>query len=127
MHAREWFETYRDVPASVPGSEVVTIGFPVNVALSVVVAVALVVAALWRSTWLRPVAVAALVFQAGSMVALIVSHEASLLGWREPIYTAGAQQTLAVEAGAILCLAAALGLQALRHRSGGRTEPVPAM
>lgn len=125
VHAREWFETYRDVPSSVPGSEVVTVGFPVNVAISVVVVLALVVSALWRPAWARLVAVAALAFQIGSVAALVISHEASLFGWTQPIYTPGAQQSLAVEIGAVVCLLAALGLDLAQRRSGDLGSAVP--
>ena len=32
IHLREWLDTYRHVPASVPGAAVVRVGFPVNAA-----------------------------------------------------------------------------------------------
>ena len=118
VHAREWSEIYRDVPASVPGSEVVTIGFPVNVAVSAIVVVALVVSAAWRPGWARIVAVGALAFQAASIGALVVTHEASLFGWTQPVYTPGAQQSLAVEVGAVVCLLAVLALDLVRRRAG---------
>lgn len=114
IHLTEWLDVYRDIPSNVPGSEVVTIGFPVNVALSVVAAVALVVAA-WRVPRLLGVVVAGtFLFQAGSLAALILSRTGSVFGWTEPTWNDAANQTRAVEIGAMLCLAALgilLGLQ----------------
>ena len=111
VHAREWWDVYRDVPSSVPGSWVVRIGFPVHAVVSAVVAGALVVAS--RRLRLLTVAIAgALALQVGSVAALVASSEGTVLGWSEPGYSLAARQALAVEAGAIVCL---LGVLLLRR------------
>jgi hypothetical protein len=120
IHLREWLDTYRNVPASVPGADVVRIGFPVNAGLSAVIVVALVVAAFAASrAMIALVAVAAVVFQAGSLATLILSRTGSVLGWSEPIWSPAANQTRAVELGAIVALAGTLVLLAV---AGGRTD-----
>lgn len=117
IHLTEWLDVYRDIPSNVPGNEVVTVGFPVNVAMSVIAVVALVVAA-WRlpqHLWL--VVAGAFLFQAGSLATLILSRTGSVLGWTEPTWNDAANRTRAVEIGAIVCLAALGGFLALQ-RSG---------
>lgn len=103
VHAREWWDVYRDLPSSVPGAAVVRVGFPINALVSAVVAGALLVAAL-RPAWLSAVVGVALALQVGSAAALVASSEGTLLGWSEPGYSLAARQALAVEAGAVLCL-----------------------
>ncbi len=103
IHLTEWLDVYRDVPDGVPGAAVVRIGFPVNVAISVAAAGALL-AGIRRPRLLVPAVVAAALFQAGSLAALFVSRTGSLLGWEEPIWTTAAEQTRAVEIGALVCL-----------------------
>jgi hypothetical protein len=118
IHLREWRDTYRHIPASVPGADVVRIGFPLNAGLSAVLGVALVVAAFAASRALIGlVAVAAAVFQAGSLATLILSRTGSVLDWSEPIWNPAANQTRAVEIGALVALAVALVLLAV---AGGR-------
>lgn len=123
IHLTEWLETYRDVPSSVPGSEVVTIGFPVNVATSVVAVAALVVALLWRTGWLRLVVAAVASFQAASLAVLVQTRNGSFLGWTEPTWTPAAEQTLAVEIGALVALAAVLAMDTALRRGD---DPYPA-
>ena len=118
VHAREWLETYRNVPAEVAGSAVVRIGFPINVVISLLVVAALGWCALKRSRFTLHVAAAAAVFQLGSLAALVVSHRGSLFGWTEPTWTLGAQQTLAVEIGALVSLAGFALIALLERRSG---------
>jgi hypothetical protein len=106
IHLREWLDTYRHVPAGVPGSAVVRIGFPINVAVSFVLAAALL-ATTYRLHRLASLAVGAtILFEAASLASLIISRTGSLFGWTEPVWTNGADQTRAVEIGALLCLAA---------------------
>ncbi len=115
IHLTEWLDTYRDVPSAVPGSEVVTVGFPVNVAVSVLAVLALA-AVTWRAPrrlWL--VVAATLAFQAGSLATLILTRTGSVLGWTEPTWNTAANRTRAVEIGAILCLAALGGILAMRR------------
>lgn len=127
VHLREWVDTYRDVPSAAPGALVVTLGFPVNAAASLLLAAALVVAAV-KVRRLLPAAIAAnLALQLGSLAALVLSRQASIFGWSEPRWTAGAKQTLVVELAALAHLAALGGLAVLQRRrpaEGGRTPVV---
>jgi hypothetical protein len=106
IHLREWLDTYRNTPVAAPGSALVRIGFPLNAVASALLAVALVAAAFWLRR-LAPLVVAATVlFEAGSLVVLILSRTGSVLGWSEPVWTRGASQARAVEIGALFTLAA---------------------
>lgn len=114
IHLTEWLDVYRDTPSQVPGAEVVTIGFPVNVAVSVLAVMALVVAATKFPQWLWVVVAGTFLFQAGSLATLILSRTGSVFGWMEPVWNDAANQTRAVEIGALISLAALgvlLGLQ----------------
>jgi hypothetical protein len=112
IHLREWLDTYRNVPASVPGAAVVRVGFPVNAAVSLVVAIALL-ATLWRWTsQMTVVALSAFAFEAASLASLILSRTGSVLGWKEPVWTDGANQARAVE---IIALVALAGVMAAPH------------
>jgi len=116
VHLREWLDGYRDVPASLPGSFVVRIGFPVNAAASVVLAAALTYCAV-RASRLAPLVLAgAAVFQAGSLATLILTRTGSVLGWAEPVWTRGANQSRAVEIGALLALTAVASIAAMQRR-----------
>lgn len=118
IHLREWFETYRDLPAQVPGREVVVVGFPINVATSVLAVVALGVAYLRFRRFLLWVVGAVAAFQVGSLAFLILSRTGSVLGWTEPEWTTAASQARAVEIAALVALAATAGL-VLRRRATG--------
>lgn len=105
IHLQEWLDVYRNVPASAPGSAMVRIGFPLNAAVSVVLAALLIVGATVRPrAWVAAVA-ANVAFQIGSLAALVLSRVGSLLGWQEPVWTEAAEKTRAVEVGALVCLA----------------------
>ena len=105
IHLREWLDTYRNVPASVPGAAVVRIGFPVNAAVSLVLAIALL-ASVWRwQSSLTIVAASAFAFEAASLASLILSRTGSVLGWKEPVWTDGANQARLVEIVALVALA----------------------
>lgn len=121
VHLREWLDTYRDVPASSPGSFVVRIGFPVLVVASVALAAALVVAATRAPQLLLPAVAAGLLLETGALVILVATRTGSVLGWAEPIWTRGAEQSRAVEAGALVVLAL-LAAQLVAERR----QPVPA-
>ncbi len=110
VHLREWLDTYRHVPAGAAGSVVVRVGFPLNAALSLVLAAALVYNACRRSRFTPHVIVAAVAFQAASLGVLIATRTGTFLGWSEPSWTLGADQTRAVQIGALVSLAAAAGL-----------------
>lgn len=116
VHLREWQDTYRALPAIVPGRDVVRIGFPVNAAMSLLLAVALVVTTV-RFRRLAPlVVVGAVVFEAASLAAVVISRNASLFGWTERIWTLGANQSVALEIGALVNLAIVVALATVQRR-----------
>ena len=57
------------------------------------------------------VALAGILFAAGSLAALLLSRTVGVFGFTEAIWTTQATKTLAVEVGAIVALAAALMMQ----------------
>lgn len=121
LHLREWLDTYRDVPSEAPGAFVVRVGFPVNVGLSVLLAVGLV-ATLFVARSLQPTVVAAaFVFQATSLAMLIGTRVGTVLGWSEPVWTTTASQTRAVEIAALV----SLGAVAVVSRADQRSARVP--
>lgn len=128
VHLKEWLETYRKVPAQVPGSAVVRIGFPINTAVSVVLAVLLIVAALRASRWLTLLVGAIAAFEASSLVTLILSRTSSVLGWSETGWSSGAAQTRALEIAALIAVAVfvALGRLQVAHDEESAMKRVPA-
>ena len=112
VHLREWLQTYRDVPAAVPGAAVVRVGFPLNVAASLVIAAALVATMLGFARYTVIAIVSAIAFQAASLGTLILSRTGSVFGWREPVWTDAANQARAVEIGALIALVAAMAITA---------------
>ena len=119
VHLREWLDGYKDVPSALDGAFVVKLGFPVNAALSALLA------AFIGYVILRPVPMrtfvtaftAGLVFQVGALLALFISRtDSGLLGWSEPQWTSGATQARFVEAVAIAALAGALALMAIEPK-----------
>ncbi|MGI8661889.1 MAG: hypothetical protein ACR2LQ_01590 [Acidimicrobiales bacterium] len=116
IHMNEWLDTYRHTPSDVPGSWVVRIGFLVDVAISVVAVAALLFTALRRARWATLVAVAVLGFQAGALATLILSRTGSVFQWMEPVWTDAAEQSRAVEIGALVSIAGALVLSGLDRR-----------
>lgn len=126
VHLRQWLETYRDVPSSVEGAFVVTIGFPVHFVVALVAAGALLAAQRWRPEWLPMVAAATIVFELGAIAALLVSRYDSLFGWSEPTWTTGAERALALEIGSVVVLAAVLVLQLTGERDDTSPSPTPA-
>ena len=113
IHVSEWLDQYRFVPTSAPGGALVRIGFPLNAALSVVLAIALVAAAVRLPRLVVPAVVGTMAFQAASLAFVVGSRIGTVLGWSEPVWTTAAEQTRAVEIGALLTLAAAVVV----HRS----------
>jgi hypothetical protein len=107
LHLRDWVRTYRAIPWEVPGAWVVRVGFPVNAAVSAVLAGLLLAAAAGRWSWLRFAVAGAIAFQVSSIVALVLSRQGSFLGWAEPVWTVESRQILAVELLTVLALAAA--------------------
>ncbi len=116
IHLRDWLDIYRRVPASAPGAAVVRVGFPINAGLSLLLAVALVVTMFAFRRFAPLVVGASVVFEAGSLGVLILSRTGNVAGWMEPVWTDGANQTRAVEIGAMAALAAVVAVVALRHR-----------
>ena len=115
VHLTEWLDTYRDVPSAAPGSWLVRIGFPVNAGVSLVAAVALVVAATRRPKLAAPAIVATFLCQAASLAFLIGSRTGSVLGWTEPIWTEGAERSRALEIAAMAALLVAVVIRPARR------------
>ena len=125
VHLREWLEVYRDIPAEVPGSALVRIGFPLDAITSGLAAVVLIVAALerWVTLWLVAIGVAA--FQMSALLVLVLTRSGTVLGWSEPVWTPAATQSLVLEIAALAALAAA-PVVALVRRSPGAAAAQPA-
>lgn len=109
IHFMIWRSTYRHVPSQVPGVWVVKTGFPLDAAVSVVVAIAIVVIA--RRLPLLLLAIA--VFQAVDIGFLVLSREASIFGWKEAGWNSDAKKVIVVE---ILALVSALAVFAVHTR-----------
>ncbi|MDQ6927498.1 MAG: hypothetical protein M3159_02405 [Actinomycetota bacterium] len=117
VHLREWQDTYRALPAIVPGRDVVRIGFPINAAVSLVLALALLVTTV-RFRRLAPLVLAgAMVFEAASLAAVVISRNASLFGWMESTWTLGANQSVALEIGALVNLALVIAIATVHRRA----------
>lgn len=125
IHLTEWQDVYRDLPDQVPGAWVVKEGFLVNAVTSALVAGALVAVAFMLPKLRRLVIVGAVGFQAVSLAVLIRSRTGTIFEWTEPVWTPAANQSRAVEIGAIVCLVAALALDLAIGRAS-TTEPTPA-
>ena len=127
FHLRDWMDLYRHLPSEIPGSAVVRIGFPINVALSAAAAVGLLVSG-FAFRALLPYAVGgAIAFQVGSLAALIQSRTGTLFGWSELGWTGSAGQTRAAEIGALAVLGVLMVLMAVTHgQFSNRRTPVPA-
>jgi hypothetical protein len=117
VHLREWQDTYRALPSIVPGRDVVRIGFPINAALSLILAFALVLTTVRLRRFAPLVLTGAILFEAGSLAAVVVSRNASLFGWMESVWTLGANQSVALEIGAIANLVVVLALGTIRRRA----------
>ena len=87
IHLREWLDTYRDLPAAVPGRAVVQIGFPINAATRSPPLSPSWSPLVWKTDWLRLVVAGVALFQIGSLAALVISRNGTLLGWTEPVWT----------------------------------------
>ena len=120
IHLREWLEGYRGLPASTPGGWVPRIGFLVNAGASFLLAGVLLLVAFKLRRLVVPAVIASIGFQAGALAALIVSRTDSVFGWSEPVWTLGANQTRAVELGALAILGVAGGLAAATRRPVSR-------
>lgn len=121
VHLREWLNVYRDLSADVPGSAVVRAGFPLNAAVSLVLASALVVTAIVARRLALPVRLATIVFMALSLVVLVLSRTVGVVGWMEEGWSPAAAQALAVEIAAVVVLGLTM-LVARSHRGQRAAE-----
>lgn len=80
LHLNIWRTDYRGskLPGSVPGSFVVKVGFPVNAAASLLLAIALVVLA-----ERLVVVIAGVLFEAACILTLVLSRGGGVFGWKE--------------------------------------------
>ncbi len=107
LHLKIWNSDYRHTPSAAPGAWVVKVGFPVNAALAVALALALLV--LIRQ---RLVPVAAAVFTGGSLAALILSRSrVGIFGWKESGWSSDAKMIAVVEVLSLVALAAVIAVQ----------------
>jgi hypothetical protein len=120
VHLREWSETYRHVPLSLPGAQVVRVGFLVNTGASAVLVVALVFAVLAGRRHAAIVVAVAALAETASLATLIQSRRGSVLGWMERGWSPGATESLAVEIGALVMLSAAAALWVVTRRDSTR-------
>jgi len=109
IHLDLWQGGYRGIPYIGPW-------FIVNVAVSALLAVALVVRGGTR------VAVAGIAFSAASLVALVLSRTVGLFGFLESTWTNAAVQATSAEIGAMVAAAAVI---AVTHRPALRRVPIP--
>ncbi len=116
MHLREWLGFYRQLPASIPGSAVVRVGFPVTAAISAVLALLLVFSALRGGHFVPYVVGGAFLFHGASLAALVASRNGSLLGWTEATWTGAAREATLAEIAAMVSLFAALAIAVVRER-----------
>ncbi len=120
LHLRTWNSDYRTIPdGAVPGLWVVKTGFPLNAAVSIVLA-ALLVAIAFRAlgAFRLPILGAALLVQVGSIAAMVASRGPGIFGWKEAGYEGDAIQILVVEVvGCVLLIAALLLELADRRRN----------
>lgn len=116
LHLQIWADAKRDIPAQVPGVWVVQEGFLLNVAASILVALALLTVAFRPATpGGRLALIAALAVEAGSIAALVLSRGPGIFGWSEKGWDGDAKQVLAVEVVALLLAGAALARTTLRR------------
>lgn len=117
LHLQIWNKDYKDLPSVVPGGWVVKVGFPVNAAVSVVVAAVLAGVAFGALSVLRRYVVpAALVLEVLSLAALIQSHRGTFLRYQEQEWDSDAKVVLVVEIGATVALVVAGFLPAYLKR-----------
>ena len=117
LHLKIWNDQYKDLPSAVPGRNVVKLGFPVNAAASLIVALALVAVALGAVAVIRRYVVpVALALEVASLAALIQSRRGTFFDWSEKGWSSNAKQVLIVEIVATVLLVAAAFLPAFLKR-----------
>lgn len=111
VHLQIWNASKREIPSSVPGVWVVQEGFLLNVAASLVVALALVATAFGVLQAIRRhVIPAASGVEFGSIAVLVLSRGPGIFGWSEKGYDADAKKILTVEIVAVIVSLVALAL-----------------
>lgn len=110
VHLELWNGGYRAIPKIGPL-------FMANFVGSIALAVALM------ASRRASVALAGILFAAGSLAALVLSRTVGVFGFTEAIWTTQATRTLAVEVGAIVALAVALMMQ---RRTASKCAPATA-
>lgn len=116
VHLREWLDTYRHIPETLPGADVVRVGFVVNAGTSALLALALIAAVVARRRIATLVLAAAALFEMGSLAILIQTRRGTVFGWMEAGWSRGATQTRAVEIGALVALTAAAAIIVMGRR-----------
>jgi len=111
IHLHLWQSDYRRIPSQVPGVWLVQGGFVADAVVSLLAAVAVI--ALGRHWW---VLLAVLGFQLGAIAAVLISHEGTLFGWQEHIWTSGAKESIGVEIATAVALVVALVLELVPER-----------
>lgn len=118
LHFLLWDDRYREVPDdAVPGLWVVKQGFPVNGALSILLALVLVAFAFGFIVRLGRLAVlGAIALEVGSIVALLLSNGDGFFKWME-IGDSDSSRILRLEIAAIVLLVATLVTDIIRSRA----------
>ncbi len=117
LHFQIWKSDYKDIPdGAVPGLWVVKKGFPINAAVSVVLAIALLLFAVGVIVRLGKLAVlGAAAVELGSIIALVLSRKASIFGWKETGWDGDAKKVLVTEIVSVVLLVATLFLDYHRN------------
>jgi hypothetical protein len=103
LHLKIWNSKYRSIPShAVPGVWVVKDGFPAQAAVCVVL-VLLLLFMRKQIVW-----VGAILVMLGSILALVLSHQASIFGWQDHIWDSDAKEVIVVEVVAVIALALTL-------------------
>jgi hypothetical protein len=121
IHLQIWNSTYRALPGGgvIPGVWVVKVGFPINTAVSVLVAIALALCAFGMVPVIRRFVIPiALALEVSSLGALIASRQASIFKWTEKGYDSNAKEVLVIEIVTVVLLVAAAVLPTLLGRRG---------
>lgn len=119
VHLREWLDTYRHLPASVPGADVVRVGFVANAVASAVLAVALLGSVFVGRRVAALVVALAAAFEATSLATLIQTRRGTVLGWMERGWSLGAAQARAIEIGALSLFALVVVITSVSRRAQG--------
>lgn len=120
LHVLLWDERYRtadQLPSEVPGAWVVKTGFPVNGALSILLALVLAAFAFGFIIRLGRLAVlGAIALEVGSIVALVLSNGDGFFKWTEK-GDSDSSRVLRLEIAAIVLLVATLLVDMVRSRA----------